>query len=106
MSNYTVELVKELEAQESWTYAQTAEFAEKHGLKHRSVIAKVKSLGLAYEPKPARVTKRNEPVVKKAQFVASIQEALGVAVPSMAKMTKADLEALTKAVGAEMPQPE
>jgi len=105
MSNYTDEMVKAMVAQERWTYAQAGEFGKANGLTLRSVIAKVKSLGLEYEPKPARVTKRNEPVVLKEQFVASIQAATGVVVPSLVKMTKADLARLCEAVGAETPEP-
>lgn len=106
MSNYSEKMVAELTAQASWTYAQACAFAEANGLKNRSVISKIKSLGLEYETKPKAVTKRGEPVVKKAQFVESIQAALGVAVPSLMKLTKADLETLTRAVGAEMPKPQ
>lgn len=104
MSNYSEALVAKLEAQPKWTYASTAEFAEANGLKHRSVIAKVKSLGLEYEPKPARVTKRGEPVVLKAEMVAAVEKALAVSVPSLSKVTKEDLERLVEAVGAEMPE--
>lgn len=111
MSNYTPELEKALRDIAAGngdviTYAMAQDFAAEHGLKGRSVISKVKSMGIAYEPKPVRTTKRGEPVVKKAQFVASIQTALGVAVPSLLKMSKADLETLCAAVEAEMPEPE
>ena len=105
MSNYTDEMVTKLVETGSHTYASTKDLAEQWGLKHRSVIAKVKSLQLAYEPKPARVTKRNEPVVAKAQFVEAIQAATGVVVPSLVKMTKADLAQLCEAVGATTPEP-
>lgn len=107
MSNYTTELTAALESRPRWTYAEAVAFAEEHGLKNRSVIAKIKSLGLDYEPKPARVNKRNEPVVKKAQMVAAIETALGVTVGSLVKVGKADLETLVAAIpGAEMPDPE
>ena len=105
MSAYTDKMVAELEAKARWTYAEAVAYAQAHGLKHRSVISKVKSLGLEYEPKPKAVTKRGEPVVLKSQFVASIEAALGVAVPTLAKVSKADLETMTRALGAEMPEP-
>lgn len=110
MSQYTEELVKELHALADGnggtiTYAMAVTFADEKGLKPRSVIAKTKSEKIAYEPKPARVTKAGEPVVRKAQFVEAIETAVEVSVPSLAKVTKADLEILCKAVGAEMPEP-
>lgn len=105
MSNYTPEMTAEMVLKGSFTYAEAVEFANEHGLKARSVISKVKSLGLPYEPKPARVNKRNEPIVLKEQFVASIQAATGVVVPSLVRMTKADLARLCEAVGAETPEP-
>lgn len=87
------------------TYAMAVEFAADNGLKHRSVIAKTKSEGIDYEPKPTKVTKAGEPVVRKAQFVDAIQVALGVAVPSLEKVTKQDLQKLVEAIeGAEMPE--
>lgn len=112
MSNYTPELEAALKAcaasnHGTITYAMAVEFAEDHGLKSRSVISKVKSLGLAYEPKPVKVTKKGEPVVQKRQFVAAIEAALGISAPSLMKVSKADLEALCAATpNAEMPEPE
>lgn len=106
MSKYTENLVTTLQAQDVWTYAEAVAFAEEHNLKPRSVIAKINSLGLQYVPKPKRVNKRQEPVVKKEAMVNAIQAALGVTVPSLMKATKADLERLVPAVGAEMPEAE
>lgn len=102
MSIYTPDLVSALQdlALETGeiTYAQAVAFADKHGLKPRSVIAKIKSMELIYVPKPVNVTKRGEPVVRKSELVASIEAAVGVAVPSLVKASKADLEALMQAV--------
>ena len=105
MSNYSPELTNKMVEKGAFTYAEAVAFAKENGLSNRSVIAKIKSLGLEYECKPARVTKRGEPVVQKAQFVEAIEAATGVTLPTLVKMTKADLETLTEAVGAEMPQP-
>ena len=105
MSNYTPELTAEMVKKGSFTYAEAVAFAAEHGLKARSVISKVKSLGLPYEPKPARVTKIGEPVVQKSQYVEAIQSVVGVTVGSLVKMTKADLKTLAEAVNAEMPEP-
>ena len=93
MSNYTEAMVERLESQPEWTYAQAVEFADEHGLKVRSVIAKIISLQLGYVPKP-KVTKTGEPVVRKESYVESIQNDLGEQFPSMVKMTKADLSRL------------
>lgn len=106
MSQYTEQMVAEMVKHGAWTYAEACEFASDNGLKPRSVIAKIKSLGLDYEPKPTRVNKRNEPVVKKAQLVAAIEAALEISAPSLLKVGKADLERVVTAVGAEMPEPE
>ncbi len=100
MTQYTKEIVAQMEAKGSFTYAEALAFAAEHGLKPRSVIAKVKSMKLPYEPKPARVTKRGEPVVLKASFVASIEKAVGVALPSLAKASKEDLAKLAEALSA------
>jgi len=106
MSNYSAELTAAMVAKGSFTYAEALAFADEHGLKPRSVIAKIKSLQLPYEPKPARVTKRGEPVVLKAQYIVAIQEAVHAVIPSLAKMTKTDLATLCDAVGAEQPEPQ
>ena len=67
--------------------------ASKHNKTSRSVIAKLSALGVYVKPAPA--TKRGEPIVKKEVFVKAIEDALGVAVPSLEKMTKMDLEVLS-----------
>jgi len=97
-SVYTATLVAQLESQAEWTYAQAVAFAEENSLKPRSVIAKIKSLGLDYEPKPTSVTKTGEPVTRKGEIVAAIEASLGVGVGSLVKATKADLEKLAQAL--------
>ncbi len=82
------------------TYAQAVAFAEANGLKPRSVIAKIKSLKLPYEPKPVRVTKQGEPVVLKGTIVKAIEVALGGAkLPSLVKVSKEDLSTLLAKIG-------
>ena len=100
MTQYTKEIVAQMEAKGSFTYAEAVAFAEAHGLKPRSVIAKIKSMKLAYECKPARVTKQGEPVVLKATFVATIEAAVGVALPSLTKASKEDLQKLAEVLSA------
>lgn len=102
-SNYTDSLVATLAAQPVWTYAQAVAFAEENGLKVRSVVAKVKSMGLDYERKPI-VTKTGEPVEKKAAIVSDIEIALGVPADTFAdlsKCTKQVLETLRQVVSVD-----
>ena len=62
----------------------------------RSIIAKLSAMGI-YQ-KAERVTKRGEPVVMKAELVAQVQNALGRELPSLAKMTKPDLQFMIDAL--------
>jgi hypothetical protein len=94
MSNYTEKMVAEMEAKGSFTFDEAVAFAEANGLKVRSVISKVRSLGLPYSPKPSKVTKTGEPVIPKASFVEQIATVVGEEMPSLEKATKADLEKL------------
>ena len=58
----------------------------------RSIISKLSALGIYV--KAERVTKRGEPVVRKDELVAQVQASIGRELPSLAKMTKVDLQAL------------
>jgi hypothetical protein len=62
----------------------------------RSIIAKLSALEI-YQ-KAERVTKRGEPVVMKEELVAKVQNAVGRELPSLAKMTKPDLNSLIEAL--------
>ena len=66
--------------------------AEELGKNARSIIAKLSREGV-YKAVP-RVTKSGEPVVRKAELLVKIQEALGVELPSLVKASKADLQRL------------
>ena len=70
--------------------------AERLNKTPRSIIAKLSALGI-YK-KAERVTKRGEPVVMKAELVAKVQNAVGRELPSLAKMTKPDLNSLIDAL--------
>jgi len=99
---YTETLVAALQAQQVWTYAEATAFAEENGLKSRSVIAKLKSMGLDYIPKPV-VAKTGEPVERKGEVIAEIETALNVetgAFSGLSKSTKAALNALRSAIQA------
>lgn len=94
MSTYTDSMVKELTASAPFNLAKAKAFAEKHpSVNYRSVIAKVKSLGLTYEKAApaAKKVKDNSPT--KAMTLAAIRSAL--ALPEReGDLTKTELEAV------------
>ena len=75
MSYTDVEVATIRSAGPSYTYASTAELAEAVGKSHRSVIAKVKSLGFDYTGKPKATPKGRG--VRKADVVADLSARLG-----------------------------
>ena len=97
---YTDTIVAEMTEIGSFTYETAVAFAEEHGLKPRSVIAKVKNLGLEYTAKPTRVTKTGAPVVHKSELASLIGSRLGIEMPGLAKLTKPELEQLLAALAA------
>ena len=70
--------------------------AERLNKTPRSIIAKLSALGV-YQ-KVERVTKRGEPVVRKAELVEKVQNAIGRELPSLNKMTKVDLQFMIEAL--------
>ena len=94
-ANYTQKMVDRLTAEYSAnpTRATVDAIAEEFGKTPRSVISKLSALGIYV--KVERVTKRGEPVVRKDELVAQVQESLGFEAPSLSKMTKVDLQNLT-----------
>ena len=96
--NYTDEMITEITNQYSANpvRATVDSLAEKFDKTPRSVIAKLSAIGI-YQ-KVERVTKRGEPVVKKEFFVNAVNERLGRELPSVAKMTKVDLQALLELI--------
>ena len=92
--NYSESMIAELTAQYTANpvRATVDALADKFDKSPRSIIAKLSALGI-YQ-KAERVTKRGEPVVKKEFFVNAVNERLGRELPSVAKMTKVDLQAL------------
>ena len=68
------------------------ELAKALGKNTRSVIAKLSREGV-YKAQP-RTTKSGEPIVRKAELVAQVQDALGIELPSLVKASKADLQRL------------
>ena len=92
MSNYSQKMVKVMTAQENWDFAKAEEFASENNLSTRSVISKVKSLGLDYTPKPK--AEAATPRVRKADVVGAIALALEIPVDTIAGLAKADASAL------------
>ena len=92
--NYTDEMVAEMH--ELYTANPTREtvdmIAENFGKCVRSVLAKLSREGI-YVSQP-RVTKTGEPVVRKAELVAQIEEHFGVELPTLVKASKTDLQNL------------
>lgn len=97
-SNYSEEMIASmLEEYQAAPSRETVDsLANRFGKTARSVIAKLSALGV-YQ-KPAPTNKRGEPVVRKEEFVAQIQDSLEVEIPSLEKMTKADLQTLIAAL--------
>ena len=72
---------------------ESVEFlANEFGKSTRSVIAKLSREGI-YVPME-RKTKSGEPIVRKNELVAQIEEYFSIEVPSLVKATKADLQKL------------
>ncbi len=92
--NYSESMIAEITAKYSAepVRATVDALAAQFDKSPRSIIAKLSALGI-YQ-KAERVTKRGEPVVKKEFFVNAVNERLGRELPSVAKMTKVDLQAL------------
>jgi len=99
MSNYTDNMVAEMEKIGSFNYDSAAAFAEKYsdaGISTRSVISKAKSLGLEYAPRV--VAKSSTPRVRKSDVVAQIAEQLGADADALSGLAKADMRSLNELV--------
>jgi hypothetical protein len=92
MSNYSDNMVKAMTAQSAWTFAQAEAFASEHNLSTRSVVSKIKSLGLDYTPKPKALA---QPRFRKADTVSAIAKALDADADALAGLAKADAKALS-----------
>lgn len=71
--------------------------SEELGKPVRSIISKLSALGVYVKAEPAR--KNAEPQIKKEVFVAELQAKLGIELPSIEKMTKADIQRLIAHLG-------
>ena len=98
--NYTDEMVEHMVAayEDTPTLATVDALVAEFGKPKRSIISKLSSLGV-YKAQPRNTNKNSEPVVTKATIVAQIQASLGTnQLDSLAKASKADLEALAELV--------
>ena len=94
MSNYTEKETEYMVEKYSGEpcMATVEKLSEELSRSKKSIIGKLSREGV-YVAQP-RVTKAGEPVVLKSEFVARIETALGISVPSIVKATKIDLQKL------------
>lgn len=91
--NYTEKMLNELKSFDVITYDDAHNFAEKHNISIRSVIAKVRSMELPYQPKPTDAAAKQAKAKgeSKADLVTEIQSMLNVNFKSLDKMVLEDL---------------
>ena len=96
--NYTDEMVAQMtEAYVANPTRETVEvLATSMGKSVRSVIAKLSREGV-YVAQP-KVTKTGEPVVRKQELVVALQDHFGIALPTLVKASKADLQRLVDSI--------
>ena len=97
--NYSDEMVAEMHSlyEANPTRETVEQLAETFGKSVRSIIAKLSREGI-YVSQP-RVTKTGEPVVRKAELVAQLEAHFEVAIPTLVKASKADLQTLISHIG-------
>ena len=96
--NYTDEMVASMTEQyvANPTRETVEALAQEFGKSVRSIIAKLSREGV-YVAQP-KVTKTGEPVVRKAELVAQLEAHFGVAIPTLVKASKADLQKLVDTI--------
>ena len=97
-ANYSEEMVQAMVAdyQDNPTKETVEKLSAEFGKTTRSIVAKLVREGV-YVAAP-RVTKTGAPVVRKADIVSQIQDALGIELPTLEKASKQDLELLLSKV--------
>ena len=92
--NYSDEAVSEMHSlyEANPTRETVEQLAQQFGKSVRSVIAKLSREGI-YVAQP-RVTKSGEPVVRKSELVAQIEDHFGIEVPTLVKASKTDLQTI------------
>ena len=96
--NYTDEMVASMTEQyvANPTRDTVEALAQEFGKSVRSIIAKLSREGV-YVAQP-KVTKTGEPVVRKAELVALLEAHFEVAIPTLVKASKADLQRLVDSI--------
>ena len=96
--NYTDEMVASMTEQyvANPTRETVEALAQEFGKSVRSIIAKLSREGV-YVAQP-KVTKTGEPVVRKAELVAQLEDKFGIELPTLVKASKADLQELLNAI--------
>lgn len=95
MSNYTPKMEAEI-ASEAMTYDRAVSLAETWGLSVKSVIAKTKSLGIDYTPKPRAPRKTSG--VTKADLVRQIESKLDLELDGLQNASASALNTLLGAL--------
>lgn len=97
--NYTENMLNELRNMGVITYADADKFAKKYNISIRSVVGKVRSMELPYEPKEVTGTKVAKPKAEsKADVVADIQSVLNVTFKGLDRLVLEDLVMLRNIV--------
>ena len=97
MSNYTDKMEAELRKIGSFNYDSAVAFADRYeDLNTRSVVSKVKSMGLEYTPRV--VAKASTPRIRKSDIVAALAEQIGADADALAGLAKADMRSLNELV--------
>jgi hypothetical protein len=97
MSNYSEKMEAELRKIGSFNYDSAAAFADRYAdLTTRSVVSKVKSMGLEYTPRV--VAKASTARVRKSDIVAALAEQIGADADALAGLAKADMRSLNELV--------
>ena len=94
MSNYTPQMVTALMAGAVTNYDTAVSYADGQAVSVRSVIAKVKNLGLPYTPK-TRTLKRGDRVTK-VELVRAIEKSLASGTDSLVGLEKSSVAALSR----------
>lgn len=98
--NYTEKMLDELKSMGVITYDMAQEFAVKHDISLRSVVAKVRSMELPYQPKVSAEKPVAAKAVKesKADVAAEIESMLNVTFKGLDKLVLEDLVKLRNVV--------
>lgn len=98
--NYTEKMLDELKSMDVVTYDAAQAFAEKHNISIRSVVAKVRSMELPYQPKisPEKPKVTKDAKESKANVAAEIESMLNVTFKGLDKLVLEDLIKLRNVV--------